>query len=61
MIALVIAIVPVVPGFIRAASTPGGQPPDAFWVDSLYTYAWFVTFTLGFVVYLTLSWRTTAR
>jgi NCS1 family nucleobase:cation symporter-1 len=55
MIALVVAILPVVPGFIRAARTPGGQVVNPFWIDSLYTYAWFVTFTLGFVVYLLLS------
>ena len=55
MIALATAIIPVVPGFIRAASTPGGQVDDPIWVDSLYTYAWFVTFALGFVVYLILS------
>ena len=49
--ALVLAVAPVVPGFVRAASTPGGQvaPPNFF--DTLYTYAWFVTFGIGFVVY----------
>jgi NCS1 family nucleobase:cation symporter-1 len=61
MLALVVAIIPVVPGFIRAASTPGGQVADPYWVDSLYTYAWFVTFALGFMGYLILSWKTTAR
>jgi NCS1 family nucleobase:cation symporter-1 len=55
MITLVLAIAPVVPGFIRAASTPGGQVADPNWIDSLYTYAWFVTFALGFVVYLILT------
>jgi NCS1 family nucleobase:cation symporter-1 len=59
--ALVIAIVPVVPGFVRAATTPGGQVADPYWVDSLYTYAWFVTFALGFMTYLTLSLKTAAR
>ncbi|HEY0079014.1 MAG TPA: NCS1 family nucleobase:cation symporter-1 [Pyrinomonadaceae bacterium] len=52
--ALVAAIAPVVPGFLRAASTPGGQvaAPDFF--DTLYTYAWFVTFALGFALYFVL-------
>jgi nucleobase:cation symporter-1, NCS1 family len=54
IVALVIAVLPVVPGFLRAASTPGGQVADPFWVDSLYTYAWFVTFALGSSVYWTL-------
>ena len=52
VVALVLAILPVVPGFVRAATTPGGQVahPGAF--DHLYTYAWFVTFALSFVLYL---------
>jgi nucleobase:cation symporter-1, NCS1 family len=52
MIALVAAILPVVPGFVRAATTPGGQVTDPTLLDSLYTYAWFVTFVLSFVIYL---------
>ena len=59
--ALIIAIIPVVPGFVRAATTPGGQVADPYWVDSLYTYAWFVTFALGFMTYLILSWNTRPR
>jgi len=54
MIALVAAIAPVVPGFIRAATTPGGQVPDPTFFDTMYTYAWFVTFGLGFVIYYVL-------
>jgi NCS1 family nucleobase:cation symporter-1 len=52
--ALVLAVAPVVPGFLRAATTPGGQvaTPTAF--DTLYTYAWFVTFVIGFVAYYVL-------
>ena len=51
MIALVLAIAPVVPGFLRAATTPGGQVQNPNIFDTLYTYAWFVTFALGFVIY----------
>jgi nucleobase:cation symporter-1, NCS1 family len=54
MIALVAAVAPVVPGFIRAALTPGGVVADATLFDDLYTYAWFVTFGLSFVIYLAL-------
>jgi NCS1 family nucleobase:cation symporter-1 len=50
--ALVLAVVPVVPGFLRAAATPGGQVPNPTVLDTLYTYAWFVTFGLSFVLYL---------
>ena len=49
--ALCIAITPVVPGFVRAATTPRGQVSDPNFFDSLYTYAWFVTFALGFGIY----------
>jgi nucleobase:cation symporter-1, NCS1 family len=48
---LVISVAPVVPGFLRAASTPGGQPAQPGFLDTLYVYAWFVTFALGFVLY----------
>ena len=54
MIALVVAILPVVPGFLRAATTPGGQVANPTFFDHLYTYAWFVTFVLSFVIYLAL-------
>ncbi len=55
VVALVVAIAPVVPGFLRAASTPGGQVSDPTFLDHLYTYAWFVTFGLGFVIYYALT------
>ena len=49
---LVMSVLPVVPGFIRAASTPGGQVADPNVWDALYTYAWFVTFALSFAGYI---------
>ncbi len=52
--ALVIAILPVVPGFLRAATTPGGQVADPNFFDTLYTYAWFVTFGLSIAIYMVL-------
>jgi NCS1 family nucleobase:cation symporter-1 len=57
MIALVMAVLPVLPGFIRAATTPGGQVANPTFLDALYTYAWFVTFGLSFVLYLVLTKR----
>ena len=60
MAALVIAILPVIPGFLRAAVTPGGQVTNPTFVDALYTYAWFVTFGLSFVVYYVLTISATA-
>ena len=52
MVALVIAVLPVVPGFVHAATTPGGNVADPTFLDHLYQYAWFVTFGLSFVIYL---------
>jgi len=51
IVTLILAVAPVVPGFLRAASTPGGQVAMPGPLDTLYTYAWFVTFGLGFVLY----------
>ena len=64
--AMGVAILPVLPGFLRAATTPGGMVAnptalatqrhlvDIFlqFSDTLYTYAWFVTFGIAFMVYL---------
>ena len=60
MLALALAILPVVPGFLRAATTPGGVVANPTFLDALYTYAWFVTFALSFALYLALSRRPTS-
>jgi len=57
IIALVLGIVPVVPGFLRAATTPGGQIANPGLLDHLYTYAWFVTFALSGALYFVLMNR----
>jgi nucleobase:cation symporter-1, NCS1 family len=57
MAALALAIAPVVPGFVRAALTPGGQVANPGPWDTLYTYAWFVTFGLSAAAYLAFSAR----
>lgn len=57
VVALVLSILPVIPGFIRAAMTPGGQVASPGLFDHLYTYAWFVTFALSFLLYLAVTKR----
>jgi NCS1 family nucleobase:cation symporter-1 len=52
--AFVLAIAPVVPGFVRAATTPGGAVAEPGLFDTIYKYAWFVTFGLAFVIYYAL-------
>jgi len=55
VVVLIVSVAPVVPGFVRAAITPGGQVTNPTVFDTLYTYAWFVTFGLSFVLYLAVS------
>ena len=50
MVAFVVAVAPCAPGFIDQFK-PGLFSP--LW-DHIYTYAWFVTFAIGFVLYLAL-------
>jgi len=57
ILVLIVSVAPVVPGFIHAAVTPGGQVANPTFFDSLYTYAWFVTFALSFVLYLIVARR----
>ena len=52
--ALVLSVLPVVPGFARAAMTPGGRVAAPGLADHLYAYAWFVTFALSFLIYVVL-------
>lgn len=52
--ALVLSVLPVIPGFVRAVMTPGGNVADPSFFDTLYSFAWFVTFALSFVTYLVL-------
>jgi NCS1 family nucleobase:cation symporter-1 len=54
LIAFVAGVVPVAPGFLRAASTPGGLVADPGFFDVLYRYAWFVTFGIAFALYTVL-------
>src|SRR5687768_8528300 len=61
MIALVVSILPVIPGFARAAMTPGGAVSNPSIFDHLYTYAWFVTFALSAAIYLALMRRSRAK
>ena len=60
MATLIVAVLPVIPGFLRAAVTPGGQVASPTWLDWIYSYAWFVTFTISFVLYLLLTIPTAA-
>ncbi len=55
IIAVFIGVIPVVPGFLKAATTPGGVISNPTFIDSLYTYGLFFTFTVAAIAYLLLS------
>ena len=55
--AVFIGVVPVVPGFLKAATTPGfaGVFANPTFIESLYNYGLFFTFGVAAVAYLALS------
>ena len=53
LVALVVAVSPCVPGFLRAAT---GRADGSFF-DGVYTYSWFITFALGALIYGALMFR----
>jgi NCS1 family nucleobase:cation symporter-1 len=58
IVAVLVSVVLVIPGFIKAATTAGlngGPFPNPTFVESLYNYGLFLTFTVSALVYLGLS------
>jgi NCS1 family nucleobase:cation symporter-1 len=55
--AVFIGVLPVIPGFVRAATTPelGDFFTDPTFVESLYNYGLFLTFTVAGLAYLALT------
>jgi nucleobase:cation symporter-1, NCS1 family len=53
--AVAVAVVPVLPGFINAATTKGGVVADPGFWDQLYRYGVFVTFALSALAYTGLT------
>lgn len=60
-LAIIMAILPIMPGFFAAATSSGGivRHPDFF--DRIYTYGWFWTFTMAGISYLLLQALLTFR
>src|SRR3954453_14104946 len=52
LIAVAVGVIPVLPGFINAATTKGGTVSDPGFFDQLYRYGVFVTFALSAVAYV---------
>jgi nucleobase:cation symporter-1, NCS1 family len=51
---VLIGVIPVVPGFLNAATTKGGVVADPTFLDQLYRYGIFVTFGLAAITYFAL-------
>ena len=58
--AVAIGVVPVIPGFLNAATTKGGVVADPNFLDQLYRYGVFVAFGLAAISYYLLA-QTAAR
>ena len=61
LIAVAVAVLPVVPGFINAATTEGGVVKDPNLFDRFYTYGFGFTFLIASVLYYVLMSLTTER
>ena len=55
LVAVLVAVLPVIPGFLNAATTEGGVVADPTFLDELYRYGIFVTFGLAAAVYFGLT------
>ena len=60
IVALVLGILPNVPGFLGTVKLVNAATVGPFWMR-LYDYAWFVGFTISFIVYWALMARKTER
>jgi nucleobase:cation symporter-1, NCS1 family len=55
LIAVAVGVIPVLPGFLNAATTEGGVVADPNFLDQLYRYGVFVAFGLSAVTYVALT------
>ena len=55
LVAVAVGVIPVLPGFIHAATTEGGVITDPDFFDQLYRYGVFVAFAISAVTYVALS------
>lgn len=55
LIAVAVGVIPVLPGFLHAATTEGGVVADPNFLDQLYRYGVFVAFGISAVAYVALA------
>lgn len=54
-IAVAIAVVPMLPGFLIASTTPGGIPPHETVLTQIYSFGWIWSFPVAGIVYYVLE------
>jgi NCS1 family nucleobase:cation symporter-1 len=54
LVAVAVGVIPVLPGFLNAATTEGGVVADPNFLDRLYEYGVFVAFGLSAISYVLL-------
>jgi len=59
--AVLVAVVPVIPGFVNAATTEGGVVEDPHVLDRFYTYGFGFTFLVASALYFVLMRTTVAK
>ena len=55
LVAVAVGVIPVLPGFLNAATTEGGVVADPNFFDELYRYGVFVAFGLSAVAYVAMT------
>ena len=55
LVAVAVGVIPVIPGFLHAATTKGGVVADPSFLDELYRYGVFVAFGLAAVSYFLMA------
>lgn len=61
MLAVIIAVVPMLPGFITASTTPGGIAAHATILTDIYSFGWIWSFPVAGVIYYLLERRRAER
>jgi len=55
MIAVIVSILPMLPGFIAASTTPGGIPAHPTLLTNIYSFGWIWSFPVAGILYYLLA------
>lgn len=54
-IAVIVSVAPMLPGFVVAATTPGGLPEHVTLLTQIYSFGWFWSFPVAAIIYYLLE------